>query len=140
MRRTEETSLPLGDIGMSHPDSYVVKTVRALINDIPASSDSSFQVGPSGSIEDYLSRPFLILSGQFGAGDGAGTHANYRISDRLYLNTALTQKVQGKYLSKFDIKLKLVVNADRFQQGRYILAGISNSGIRGKYSSLVEFS
>lgn len=128
MRRTEETSLPLGDIGMSHPDSYVVKTVRALINDIPASSDSSFQVGPSGSIEDYLSRPFLILSGQFGAGDGAGTHANYRISDRLYLNTALTQKVQGKYLSKFDIKLKLVVNADRFQQGRYILAGIPIAG------------
>jgi hypothetical protein len=128
MQRTEETALPLGDIGMSHPDSYVVKTVRALINDVPSSVNSNFQVGPSGSIEDYLSRPFLINSGSFATTDGAGTFPNTSISDVLYLNTALTQKVQGKFLAKFDIKLKLVVNADRFQQGRYILAGIPTGG------------
>lgn len=128
MQRSEETALPLGDIGMSHPDSYVVKTVRALISDIPSSADKAFQVGPSGSIEDYLSRPFLVQSGSLATTDGAGTFPNVNITDILFLNTALTQKVQGKYLAKFDVKLKLVVNADRFQQGRYILAGIPLGG------------
>jgi len=35
----------------------------------------------------------------------------------------------GRYLVKYTIRLKLVVNADRFQSGRYILAGIPVAGI-----------
>lgn len=82
-----------------------------------------------GSIQDFLSRPFPISTGTFGVGDTSVTFPVLDIMFQMATNTALTEKIRGKFLVRYDIKLQIVINANRFQQGRYILAAIPLGGI-----------
>lgn len=136
--RVEPNNTDFGDIAVAKNDDLMVYTNRKNLSDIDPISHKAFSDGHDGSITDFLSRPFPILNGVFGTADGPSTFANIDIGAALAGNAALTEKVQGKYLAKFDIKLSLVLNAEKFQQGRYILAGVPIGGANVNVTEFVK--
>ena len=90
---------------------------------------SSLVTAPSSqTIVDYLQRPSIITSGSFTASD-AGI---LWIGDVTSLITTPKQpRMQNIYTWRSDFEVTLQVNADRFQQGRYILAWLPSGGALG---------
>ena len=79
----------------------------------------------SQTIIDYLQRPSIITSGSFAATD-AGI---LWIGDVTALFTPSKQpRITNIYTWRADFELTLQVNADRFQQGRYILGWLPIGG------------
>lgn len=135
--RKQPESTSFGDIGLSHPDDLVVVSTRKELNDIDMNPNDTYGDNHEVSIKDFLSRPFPVDSGVFSVGDAPTTFLNLNLATLLVGNDALTQKIQGLYLTKFDIKLQLVVNADKFQQGRYILAAVPIAGMTNNVGRFV---
>jgi len=73
-----------------------------------------------GDIKDFLSRPRLVLSGDFTSTDTGTTFNSFNLMRWIQLNYA--DKLKGKYAMSFDVVFNIEVSADRFQQGRYIFA------------------
>lgn len=87
------------------------------------------KVGIRSELEDYLGRPIVLSSGVLSSTDTQTTFAHL---DPYYdgLNTLFYKnKLVGKYLIRATCVLRLQVNANRFQAGRYILAWLPNGGI-----------
>lgn len=127
--RKQPESTSFGDIGLSHPDDLVVVSTRKELRDIDINSSDIYGDNHIVDIKSFLSRPFPVASGVFAVTDDPTTFSNLDLGTMLKNNDALTQKIQGLYLTRFDIKLQLVINADKFQQGRYILAGVPIAGM-----------
>lgn len=80
----------------------------------------------SQTIVDFLMRPSIITSGSFTTSD---TGILY-IADITSLITAnKANRMSNIYTYRADFELTLQVNADRFQQGRYILFWLPTAGV-----------
>ena len=81
--------------------------------------------GSSQTIVDFLERPSVVSYGSFTTADVGLLF----IADAVeLLSTNKKSKLQNIYTLKFDVQVTLQVNADRFQQGRYILAWLPTGG------------
>lgn len=85
------------------------------------------------SLAFYLSRPLKLASGVFSTTDSATTFTPYAMPQAALTNAFYNEKPKGRYGFRATIVLRLVVNAERFQQGRYMLTWCPLGG--AKYDS-----
>lgn len=88
----------------------------------------SSKISVNTTLEQFLERPIKLVSGVLSTSDTATTFGNFRPLTDMCVNTMYANKLSGKFLVRADIKLRLQVNANKFQQGRYILAYVPNGG------------
>ncbi len=84
------------------------------------------------TIQDYLSKPVRLSSGAFTLSDSGNTIIAQDILSFIasQSNFAIWRnKFKGYYATRFTMVFRLVVNANRFQQGRYILAFCPTGGV-----------
>lgn len=91
----------------------------------------SANTGVTQEVAVFLSKPYLLSSGNFATTDSFAT-SNY-FQSRIYHavitgNTIWYNKVSGNYVTRGTLVFTLFVNANRFQQGRYILAWCPDGG------------
>jgi len=118
----------LGDTGIDVKDANSVWVERAMPCDIDIEAQNAIFDGNDAGIKEFLARPVLVTSGTFTAADTATTFIVHLSSTLFSSIDFFKNKILGKYAIKYDTRIKLVVNADRFQAGRYILAGVPTGG------------
>jgi hypothetical protein len=79
---------------------------------------SSHQEGRDHTIKDTLGRPFIVRTGDWSiVAPANATLASFDMFS-LLSSTNVNDKIKGFLINKADINIKLVVNAQRMQQGR----------------------
>lgn len=82
---------------------------------------------PQESVDDiisFLKKPIVLETGTFAISDVYTIFNSFNLPSALFNSTAgliWANKLQGFFGIRCDIRVKLVVNANKFQQGRYIL-------------------
>jgi hypothetical protein len=82
---------------------------------------SAAHTGKEESIHDFLAKPFPLLSGVFQASDTSSTFVRPLAFYDILSQEPYASKLKGFMGFRGDMVLRLVVNANRFQAGRYIL-------------------
>jgi len=88
---------------------------------------------------DFLKKPIVFAQDNFSTTD---TYSFFNSFSMPYfaLNSASgalwMNKLVGYFGARFDMRFKIVVNANRFQQGRYILGWVPMGGCQGSTSNL----
>jgi hypothetical protein len=93
--------------------------------------------GVKHDVEEFLARPFLLESGTFSSTDTPTTFDYWRCFQALTTSNMMTSKVRGAYLIRARTHVTLQINANRMQQGRYVLAFMPTGGMA---VGSVEFS
>jgi hypothetical protein len=111
-------------------DSNVVSATKALAIDIDPSFINSSTDLLSQEIKDFLSKPVPLISGTFTTTDTYSVFPEYiSPNDILGSNSGMmADKLKGYLGFRATTVLRLVVNATRFQQGRYNLQFVPTGG------------
>jgi len=89
----------------------------------------SSDMGVRLSIEDFLAKPTIIASGQFTNSDtSTSVYQNGVCPNIIMTQIAHSQKLAGFFGMRMTQVFTLQINANRFQQGRYILAYVPLGG------------
>jgi hypothetical protein len=72
-------------------------------------------------IKTFLEKPQLVVSGFFTNTDTASSFTQFTFPGFYGTKPIWTEKVRGYFGIRMDLSFRLVVNATRFQQGRYML-------------------
>lgn len=139
---TENTKAPPTDEGIfvGHSSSSEQHVATTIFKDDTIGTTSTI-VEPVGSqfrsfarskatpgtsdIKSFLERPTQMSTGNFSAAN-TGILASGNLS--ALLNSYKTSRMFGMYALRFNLKFTLQVNADRFQQGRYLLVFLPMGG------------
>jgi hypothetical protein len=73
------------------------------------------------SLISFLEKPIIVDSGILASTDTATTFSSYPIYETMLAKTLYSNKLDGFLGMRADVELTLVVNAQRFQQGRYVI-------------------
>lgn len=117
-------------------------STTGFVNDMPTDTESPDNQGQinniyfskSSAVTDhtvtrFLAKPVEITTGQFAIGDTVATFpTQYRVPYALINNEICWPKLQGYYGFRATMVLTLQVNAQRFQQGRYMLVYVPSGG------------
>lgn len=126
-------SAPQGvDVALTsfNTDAGVVSVEKNVSTAQNANLAAGNQIGIDYSIKSFLAREQIISSGLFSTTDTVNHEVFSIESPHAILATPIYRdKVSGVMGFKGDLNLRLVVNATRFQQGRYILAFIYSGGL-----------
>ncbi len=96
----------------------------------------SAEISKVQDIKDFLAKPYPYLTGNLQSTDVAGTFSAIQVPSSILSTDIYYQKLKGHLGFKADLILRLQVNANRFQQGRYILFYIPGSfGSTQNYTS-----
>lgn len=95
---------------------------------LPNSILSSPDDGLPASVKSYLAKPVAHLQGLFALTDNPATFEVYPTSAPMRLNKSYYEKLSGVMSIRYTTVVTLQVNANRFQQGRYILAFLPTGG------------
>lgn len=93
------------------------------------------------SIINFLAKPIVLRSGNFSTTD---TYSLFVFDDLPFRAFQVAQgelwakKLAGYFGARFTMRLKLVVNANRFQQGRYMMGWVPFAGAAPTVSSLKQ--
>nr|QDH90418.1 MAG: hypothetical protein H1RhizoLitter1950_000002 [Picornavirales sp.]QDH90835.1 MAG: hypothetical protein H2BulkLitter111115_000001 [Picornavirales sp.] len=88
------------------------------------------------SIKEFLGKPFRIQAGVFSTTDTVSTFTSFLIPDALFAQSKFSDKVAGFYGIRATTKIRIVFNATRFQQGRYMLLWYPHGGSAGNNRNL----
>jgi hypothetical protein len=83
------------------------------------------------TIKDFLAKPIVLASGNFSTTDTYSFLNNYSLPFSAFnapQGVLWVQKVAGYFGIVMDMRLRLVVNANRFQQGRYCIGWVPLCG------------
>jgi len=83
---------------------------------------SSSMVTNSQDLKSFLSRPFVVLSGVFSTIDTVQAGPDIQFPEMIRMIPMIGDKMKGFRGFRADIELRIVVNANKFQQGLYMLA------------------
>lgn len=148
---TEDSSVHVGASNTDHNDTTVfVDDGNVVVRDpshVAHIDDTILQMQDTNfdeqSIKTFLSRPIILRQGNFNITD------TYSFLDSMSMPyAALTsanavmwrEKLRGIFGIRMDMKFRLVVNANRFQQGRYAMGWVPLAGPKRTTSSLKEIS
>jgi hypothetical protein len=92
--------------------------------DYMASTDSGFHQ----EISDFLAKPYPIQTGVISGSDTPTTFGSYEVLQSHLTNYIYSNKVAGFLGIRATHVFRLQINANRFQQGRYILAWVPFGG------------
>lgn len=91
-------------------------------------------------IKTFLAKPIIITNNVFQSTDTVSTFADVACPTVWLNNTMIINKLNGFYGIRATMVFKIVVNATRFQQGRYIMAFIHTGGLNTSSNSNASFS
>jgi hypothetical protein len=82
------------------------------------------------SLKDFLAKPIVLSSANLNITDTIATFKyNNPMPQSAWSHTIWTDKLKGYFGIRMDMRFRLVVNANRFQQGRYILGWCPTGGM-----------
>ncbi len=90
------------------------------------------------NILDFLRKPIVLTKGSFATTDPFPPAAYFNLPYVALSNVMWRQKWAGYYGIRMDMRFKLVVNANRFQQGRYIVGWVPLGGSNGTSHRNIE--
>jgi len=111
-----------------HSDANVVTTAVNKVSRTPANLHNSSSDHNRIAIENFLERPFIIQSGILQSTDTATIFPTIPIPQCFFSSDVYLQKVKGFLGIRFDIVIRMVVNATRFMSGRYMLIWFPSGG------------
>jgi len=124
----EPEQIPFGDTGAEYVSQAVVTAKPSLYSRLTQALYGSAKNGIDSNLIDFFERPERLAYGTFGVGDTANTFPDIKpMYDTLGLGLA-SLKLKGKYLIRADMRFRLQVNANKFQQGRYMLVYVPHGG------------
>ncbi|UCR92480.1 MAG: capsid protein [Varroa dicistrovirus 2] len=85
--------------------------------------------GVDGSIGSYLSKPHALYSGSLTLNDLPTTFPHFYTMDAMRTSLVFREKLRGALALRYTTVLTFQVNANRFQQGKYILAFLPTGGM-----------
>jgi len=89
---------------------------------LPNELSSNAETCSEQGIKDFLAKPYPYQSGSLQSTDISSTFANYKLFYSFLSNEPYASKLKGFMGIRADVVITLVVNANKFQAGRYILA------------------
>jgi len=95
------------------------------------------------SLLDYLAKPITLVSGTLNSSDTYSIFNSYSMPYAALTSTPgliWRQKLAGFFGMRMDMKFKLVVNANKFMQGRYIMGWTPTGGLAPNTSNLKGIS
>lgn len=113
-----------------------VHAARTAVTGVSSKLLSNASTSVTASIEQFLSRPVIIRSGDITT-SSAGVLDQFFSPSDLFALTIYGEKVSGFYGFRGTLLCKLQVNANRFQQGRLIL-GYIPEGNTGTLNRLID--
>lgn len=117
-----DSTLFVDDANIVRRDESAVISVDSALLDIQ-NTDKDYQ-----SIKSFLAKPIILQTGSFNVTDTFTFLNTIILPYPLFtaLDSAVwVQKLSGIYGIRFDMRFRLVVNANRFQQGRYCLGYVA---------------
>jgi len=111
-------------------DSNVVAATKAAAINLDPSFLNSSTDQLSQEIRDFLMKPVILASGNFSSTDTYSTFPEYLCPNDILgaNNSMMAEKLRGYLGFRATVVLRLVVNATRFQQGRYNLQFVPTGG------------
>jgi hypothetical protein len=95
--------------------------------DIGSMFNSSLDIYSDQDIKEFLRKPVKLLAGSFTTTDSA-ILTNLDPYTTFLTNSMIANKVSGHLAIRAKLVIRIVVNANRFQQGRYYLAFFPTGG------------
>jgi len=98
------------------------------------------------SVEEFLMKPIIVGSGSLATTDNPSSFPNIPVPSTLYAYSQIFDKLKGSMIARFDMEFTLQVNANPFQQGRYMLTYLpiggtcSNSQTSDSWNAMHKFS
>lgn len=90
------------------------------------SASTAFRQG----LLDFLAKPFALATGNFATTDVTSTFSPFDLFAPLLNNNIYYNKISGFLGIRAKVRLRLQVNANRFQQGRYMLLFLPTAGAK----------
>jgi hypothetical protein len=84
------------------------------------------------SIKDFLAKPMIVASGNLSTTDTLTFIGSYPMPYYVIGGASrvmYSEKLRGYFGIRMDMRFRMVVNANRFQQGRYILGWVPTGGM-----------
>lgn len=132
-----DSTLFVDDANIVRRDESAVISVDSALLDIQ-NTDKDYQ-----SIKSFLAKPIILQTGSFNVTDTFTFLNTIILPYPLFtaLDSAVwVQKLSGIYGIRFDMRFRLVVNANRFQQGRYCLGYVALCSPQRSTSNLKEIN
>lgn len=128
VERVSEQNSALGSVVKVADDAVV--GVASIHNpaELPKILTNSAGDGSEPSIKSFLAKPYAFAQGELSVADNPSTFVQWWTSTPLKTNPTFREKLRGVYSIRYTTVVTLQVNANRFQQGRYILAFIPTGG------------
>lgn len=93
------------------------------------------------SIIDFLSKPVIVTSGTFSTSDTYSFLQSFLLPYGVFSTSNMWKnKLTGFYGARFDMRFRIVVNANKFQQGRYCIGWVPLTGSAHTTSSLKQLN
>jgi hypothetical protein len=110
-------------------DKNVVSAAKLLPTDFDKIVYDSSSDLLDQDVKQFLGKPTIIKSGSFSSTDTFSTFSSMNLPLFMFQNSSMySDKVKGYLGFRASVVLKLVVNANRFQQGRYNISYVAAGG------------
>jgi hypothetical protein len=127
-KRGDDYQTNFGSTARAADDAIVdVATLHNAI-DIPRTLINFPNDGVPASVKSFLAKPYNYIQGDLTITDTATTFPQFATSLPLRTNKMFVDKLSGVMSMRYTTVVTLQVNANRFQQGRYILAFVPTGG------------
>lgn len=111
-------------------DAVKVKATQEAALDISEAYLKLTPASQSDSIKRFLAKPQIVVRGNLSSSDVGTTFLPYPMPSTLLNKKLVADKVRGYYGFRATLVFTLQVNAERFQQGRYMLTWTPLGGSR----------
>lgn len=138
--REDDVQVNVGTTVRSTNDAVAEKADIALPLSLPNTLLSSPDDGVPASVKSFLGKPFAFRQGDLALTDGPATFGDFPTSAALRTNLAFKEKLSGVMSMRYTTVITLQVNANRFQQGRYILAFLPTGGALYSFTDLTDIN
>jgi hypothetical protein len=123
------SSIPANSTTIMSSDGDKVVTKSSNYVNVTRELLTSPHTGVSQEIRDFLAKPYQVASGVFQATDTVNmVLSNPSLPSAFISPNVVFWKLAGNFAFRGTCTVTLVLNANRFQQGRYILAWIPDGG------------
>lgn len=120
-----------------HSDAMVSESKMVSLKTIDPSLLNNATLSAEPTLKSFLERPILLDSDVLASTDSSSTFAQFVLPQAALSNAMYSDKFTGYLGFRADMTVRLVVNANRFQQGRYILAWAPMCGASVAHSAIV---
>lgn len=120
-----------------HSDALVSKSSMVALKTMDMSLLNNATISAEPTLKSFLERPILLDSGDLASTDSSATFTALTLPQAAMSNAMYADKFNGYLGFRADMTVRLVVNANRFQQGRYILAWAPMVGASSSDSAIV---